>query len=408
MSNVAITVSQLGKRYRVGELQKYKALRDVIADAFRKPFRRNGNSTSTIWALKDVSFEVKHGQAVGLIGHNGAGKSTLLRILSRITEPSTGFARVRGRIGSLLEVGTGFHPELTGRENIFLSGAILGMKKAEIDRNFDSIVDFAEVEKFIDTPVKLYSSGMYVRLAFSVAAHLEPEILLVDEVLAVGDAAFQKKCLGKMGDVAKEGRTVVLISHNMAAIQNLCNVAHLLSRGTLIASGDVTDVVNRYLSEVATTSQECLAGRADRQGNGRLKFEEFIADGAARDQAVMCGAEARFEIKYRGAEPLRNVHVSMAFYNTYGEGVLYLSNELVDRFFEALPATGSLLCKFDRFPLLPGSYSVNLHCTVNGVLADWVKDAARINVEDGDFYGSGKLPPKGYGAVVVPHDWMAL
>jgi lipopolysaccharide transport system ATP-binding protein len=408
MSNVAITASQLGKSYRVGELQKYKAIRDVVADAFRKPFRRNGRSASTIWALKDVSFEIQHGQAVGLIGHNGAGKSTLLRILSRITEPSTGFARVRGRIGSLLEVGTGFHPELTGRENIFLSGAILGMKKAEIDRNFDSIVDFAEVEKFIDTPVKLYSSGMYVRLAFSVAAHLEPEILLVDEVLAVGDAAFQKKCLGKMGAVAKEGRTVVLISHNMAAIQNLCTVAHLLSRGTLIASGDVTDVVNRYLSDVATTSQESLAGRSDRQGNRRLTFEEFTAAGASRDHAVMCGAEARFEIKYRGNEPLRNVHVSMAFYNTYGEGVLYLSNELVDRFFETLPTTGSLICKFERFPLMPGSYSVNLYCTVNGVLADWVKDAARINVEDGDFYGSGKLPPKGYGAVVVPHDWMAL
>jgi len=249
---------------------------------------------------------------------------------------------------------------------------------------------------------------MYVRLAFSVAAHLEPEILLVDEVLAVGDAAFQKKCLGKMGDVAKGGRTVVLISHNMAAIQNLCNVAHLLSHGTLIASGSVTDVVNHYLSDVAAAVKESLACRSDRQGDGRLTFTEFSAGGAAQEQAIACGSGARFEIKYQGKEPLRNVHVSMAFYNTYGEGVLYLSNELVNRFFETLPSKGSLICKFDRFPLMPGSYSVNLYCTVNGVLADWVTDAARVNVEDGDFYGSGKLPPKGYGSVVVPHDWLVV
>jgi len=405
MSAVAISVSQLGKCFRLGELQKYKALRDVVSSALKNPFRRNGRSNPTIWALKDISFDIEHGQVVGLIGHNGAGKSTLLRILSRITEPTTGFARIHGRVGSLLEVGTGFHPELTGRENIYLSGAILGMKKREIERNFDSIVDFAEVSKFIDTPVKHYSSGMYVRLAFSVAAHLEPEILLVDEVLAVGDAAFQKKCLGKMGDVAKAGRTVVFISHNMAAIQNLCNVAHLLSHGQLVASGNVSDVINRYLSDVANSVQESLASRSDRQGDARLKFTQFTAAGSAENQAVMCGAEAKFQIGYTGVDPIRNVHISMAFYNTYGEGALYLSNELVGRFFDIVPAKGSLICKFDRFPLLPGSYSVNLYCTVNGILADWVTDAARVNVEDGDYYGSGKLPPKGYGSVVAPHEW---
>lgn len=405
MVDTAITISQLGKCYRLGELQKYKALRDAIGEALRRPFRRDRSSNHLIWALKDVSLEIKHGEIVGLIGRNGAGKSTLLKILSRITEPTTGSATIRGRVGSLLEVGTGFHPELTGRENIFLSGAILGMRSKEIERNFDSIVDFAEVARFVDTPVKHYSSGMYVRLAFSVAAHLEPEILLVDEVLAVGDAAFQKKCLGKMGDVAKTGRTVVFVSHNMAAIQNLCTVAHLLSHGKLVASGKVTDVIGAYLTEVADSGDESLATRTDRQGDGKVQFLEFRGAGSNGDTAVMCGSEAQFEIKYRGIEPLRNVHISMGFYNMYGDGALYLSNDLVGRSFDQLRGNGVLICKFDRLPLLPGSYSVNLYCTVNGILADWVKDAARVNVEDGDFYGSGKLPPKGYGSVVVPHEW---
>src|SRR5436309_2553944 len=252
MGSTAISISRLGKCYRLGELQKYRALRDVLSDSLRSPFRRKSSrSDQLLWALKDISLEIKHGEVVGLIGRNGAGKSTLLKVLSRVTEPTTGSATIHGRVGSLLEVGTGFHPELTGRENIFLSGAILGMRKKEIELNFDSIVDFAEVAKFIDTPVKHYSSGMYVRLAFAVAAHLEPEILLVDEVLAVGDATFQKKCLGKMGDVAKAGRTVIFVSHNMAAIQNLCNVAHLLSHGEVVASGKTADVMARYLTEVA-------------------------------------------------------------------------------------------------------------------------------------------------------------
>ncbi len=231
MSNIAIRIEGLGKRYRIGKLVRYKTLRDGLADlpgrarravASRWTRQRdettNGASDSHIWALKDMSFEVKRGEVIGIIGRNGAGKSTLLKILSRITEPTTGYADIYGRVGSLLEVGTGFHPELTGRENIHLNGAVLGMKKSEITKKFDEIVAFAETERFLDTPVKHYSSGMYLRLAFAVAAHLEPDILLVDEVLAVGDVAFQKKCLGKMGIVVKEGRTVLFVSHNMAAI----------------------------------------------------------------------------------------------------------------------------------------------------------------------------------------------
>src|SRR6266702_1001943 len=257
MSDRAIRCEGIGKQYRIGERERYKALRDVITDALKGPFRRirqaagraesNCNGKPTIWALQDVSFEVKEGEVLGIIGRNGAGKSTLLKILSRITEPTCGRAEIKGRLGSLLEVGTGFHPELTGRENIFLNGAILGMKKAEIASKFDEIVSFAEVEKFIDTPVKRYSSGMYVRLAFAVAAHMEAEILLVDEVLAVGDAQFQKKCLGKMGDVAKHGRTILFVSHTMPSIQRLCSRCILLEGGSVKVAGEVGRVIEVYL-----------------------------------------------------------------------------------------------------------------------------------------------------------------
>ncbi|MCS7214362.1 MAG: ABC transporter ATP-binding protein [Candidatus Calescibacterium sp.] len=248
-SDTAIRVENLSKLYYIGEAEKYYALRDVFSDFFRSLFRLGGRKKKVreqIWALKDVSFEVKRGEVVGIIGRNGAGKSTLLKILSRITEPTQGYAEIHGRVGSLLEVGTGFHPELTGRENIYFSGAILGMKKKEIDKKFDEIVAFAEVEKFIDTPVKYYSSGMYVRLAFAVAAHLEPEILLVDEVLAVGDAAFQRKCLGKMGEVAKGGRTVLFVSHNMGMITSLCPRAILLENGRIVADGVASETVLTY------------------------------------------------------------------------------------------------------------------------------------------------------------------
>ena len=272
MTDIAIRVENLSKRYRIGQRERYKALRDVLTDVLYAPVRRlslprqwttdDGRRPSIvhrrssavghpspdnyIWALKDVSFEVKRGEVVGIIGRNGAGKTTLLKILARITKPTSGYAEIHGRVGSLLEVGTGFHPELTGRENIYLSGAILGMTKKEIDRKFDEIVAFAEIEKFIDTPVKYYSSGMYVRLAFAVAAHLEPEILLVDEVLAVGDATFQKKCLGKMGDVAKEGRTVLFVSHNLQAISTLTERALLFDQGEMIYSGHTQVALAKY------------------------------------------------------------------------------------------------------------------------------------------------------------------
>lgn len=261
MSDLAIRVQDLGKQYRIGLSQeKYRTLRDSLVGAARAPWlavqsalNRNAadperNTDGRIWALRDISFEVKRGEVLGVIGRNGAGKSTLLKILSRVTEPSAGYAEIHGRVGSLLEVGTGFHPELTGRENIYLNGAILGMKRAEIDRKFDEIVDFSEVEKFIDTPVKRYSSGMYLRLAFAVAAHLEPEILVVDEVLAVGDAEFQRKCLGKMSDVAEQGRTVLFVSHNMSAILRLTQEAIVLDKGRLLLRAPSTEAVDFYMA----------------------------------------------------------------------------------------------------------------------------------------------------------------
>ncbi len=292
MHEIAIRVEGLSKQYRIGERESYKALRDVITDAAASPFRRlsalrakrngqggaesnNGYSplalspppspSATIWALDDVSFEVKRGEVVGIIGRNGAGKSTLLKILSRITKPTKGRAEIQGRVGSLLEVGTGFHPELTGRENIYLNAAILGMRRAEVAKKFDEIVAFAEVEKFIDTPVKRYSSGMYVRLAFAVAAHMETEILLVDEVLAVGDVAFQKKCLGKMGDVARLGRTVLFVSHNLSAIASLCKLGLLLHDGRVSYMGHVAEAVRKYLSRPGQTLNQVIFADSPKQ-----------------------------------------------------------------------------------------------------------------------------------------------
>ncbi len=289
MSDTVIKVKNLSKQYRIGSaVDRHQTFREAMTDTFTYPFRRlrhafnKENATSDknpeyIWALKDVSFEVKQGEVVGIIGRNGAGKSTLLKILARITEPTEGRATLRGRVGSLLEVGTGFHSELTGEENIYLSGTILGMSSSEISRKFDEIVAFAEMEKFINTPVKYYSSGMYMRLAFAVAAHLEPEILLVDEVLAVGDAEFQKKCLGKMGDVAKEGRTVLFVSHNMGAVQALCKAALQLDMGRIVQTGDSISVVSRYLDSAGNMTPWMTWNDDSAPGSEEVKLKSIRA-----------------------------------------------------------------------------------------------------------------------------------
>jgi lipopolysaccharide transport system ATP-binding protein len=339
MSDIAIRVENLSKLYRIGQRESYKALRDTLTDALYTPLRRirsvfqgsNGphaHGENTIWALKDVSFEVKKGEVIGIIGRNGVGKTTLLKILSRLTAPTEGWAEIYGRVGSLLEVGTGFHPELTGRENIYLNGAILGMKKAEIERKFDEIVAFAEIEKFLDTPVKRYSSGMYVRLAFAVAAHLDLEILLVDEVLAVGDAAFQKKCLGKMGDVAKEERTVLFVSHNMFSLQNLCSRGILLGSGQILKEGRIAPVIDEYLGSGWNKSGEvCWPSPDGAPGNQSVRLKAVrIVSGCVVTGDVDIAKESRIEIDYWNLEANSRRLVSIHLYNSKGVCVLTSAN----------------------------------------------------------------------------------
>ncbi len=320
-----ISARNISKQYRIGQREAYGTLRDTLANAFSAPFRRlSGNgraATETIWALRDVGFEVDSGEAVGIIGRNGAGKSTLLKVLSRITEPTTGTIDLYGRVGSLLEVGTGFHPELTGRENIFLNGAILGMQRVEIERKFDEIVSFAEIERFLDTPVKRYSSGMYMRLAFAVAAHLEPEILLVDEVLAVGDAQFQKKCLGKMGEVAREGRTVLFVSHNMMAVQNLCRRAIWLDGGQIVASGESGQVVADYLQHsFSALAEQVWEDIAAAPGNDKVRLRSARvrpATGDVADPLTICTAFV-IEFEYWNLQPGARLDISLHIYNEQG------------------------------------------------------------------------------------------
>ncbi|NLG98781.1 MAG: ABC transporter ATP-binding protein [Chloroflexi bacterium] len=421
MPEYVLRAENLGKKYYIGRKEKYKTFRESLIQAVTAPVERavqvmKGRSqhvsglNQEMWALRGVNFEIRQGDVVGIIGRNGAGKSTLLKILSRITEPSTGRARVRGRVGSLLEVGTGFHPELTGRENIYLNGAILGMRKAEIDRKFDEIVDFAETEAFLDTPVKHYSSGMYVRLAFAVAAHLEPEILLVDEVLAVGDISFQKKCLGKMGDVARTGRTVLFVSHNMAAISSLCSRAFLLDRGELVFEGDVPDAINRYMESTLSACQTPLRQRSDRQGDGRLRFTEvtFINGTGQPVNAAVSGQPLTALLKYETSDgrSARNVDMDLAFYGALGQLLFLCKVQLARGNFEVLPPQGVVACRIPRFPLTPGRYRYKLWCQVNRVTADRIEDAGVLPVEAGDFYGSGYLPNKNpEGIVMVDHEW---
>jgi len=418
MSDIAIRVENLSKRYRIGRREKYLTLSEVLTRSFTAPFRffrRNEHSSDTnhqsqdnyIWALKDVSFEVKRGEVVGIIGRNGAGKSTLLKILARITDPTEGYAEVRGRVGSLLEVGTGFHPELTGRENIYLSGAVLGMKKKEIDKKFDEIVAFAELEKFIDTPVKHYSTGMHVRLAFAVAAHLDPEILLVDEVLAVGDAAFQRKCLGKMEDVAKEGRTVLFVSHNMAAVASLCSKAILLESGKLTKEGEVSKVIENYISSLSMLSENLtVRQRQDRKGSGRVRITDvyLIDQDGRRVREVFSGQKVCFVIEYESSNTLTSPMFEIIICSHSGQPLLHCDNEISGNQFQMLPPIGSVQCCLKRLPLSPGLYRVNVGVESCGEVMDRVSDAFVFQVIEGDFYGTGRLP-RSSGICLVDYTW---
>lgn len=417
MSETAIRTYGLGKEYHIGVLQKkYDRLGDQMADIAMSPFRRarkllRGQATGaaeldeSIWALKDVSIEVKHGEVVGIIGRNGAGKSTLLKILSRITEPTQGYADIYGRVGSLLEVGTGFHPELTGRENLYLNGAILGMRKAEIERKFDEIVAFAEIDKFIDTPVKHYSSGMYVRLAFSVAAHLEPEILLVDEVLAVGDVAFQNKCLGKMDDVARQGRTVLFVSHNMGLMQTLCQRGIFLQDGIIRADGQIADVVDAYLRTLEKLESQDLSEREDRRGHGEVRLIAVqISDGTSSPVSTLkTGGPARFTFYVRGSVP--GMACVFSLYDHLGQAVVsFNSQEQGTEDLYGGGKDGKFVCELDELLLLPGRYRIDVSILGDKRLQDSVQAVESFDVAEGHLRGRPLRQKKKF-RVCMPHRW---
>jgi lipopolysaccharide transport system ATP-binding protein len=372
MSDVVIRAEGLGKQYRIGEREPYLALRDVLARSLRAPARllrrgdaasRNGDSTH-IWALKDVSFEIRQGEVVGIIGRNGAGKSTLLKILARVTKPTRGFAQVRGRMGTLLEVGTGFHPELTGGENIFLSGAVLGMSKGDIRRKFDEIVAFSEVEKFLDTPLKHYSSGMQMRLAFAVAAHLETEILLIDEVLAVGDAHFQKKCLEKVGEVARQGRTALFVSHSMAAVAALCGKGILLEDGRVKSLGPIADLMSRYLSGAESAPQTVqLTSHKHREGTGEVWVTAIsLRDRSGRPRCHFeYGDDLWFDISLECRRPSPPLHCVVEIRTLLGVPVLHLYSVDDPTWSPIVVQAKSIVrCVLSNCDLYPGTYSVSV------------------------------------------------
>jgi lipopolysaccharide transport system ATP-binding protein len=377
MSDAAIRVENLGKMYYIGAVreQRYRTMRDALARGVTAPFRRTGallrgqatgaaELDEQIWALRNISFEVPVGQVLGIIGHNGAGKSTLLKILSRITEPTEGFVEIRGRVGSLLEVGTGFHPELTGRENVYLNGAILGMTRVEIDRKFDEIVDFSGVEQFIDTPVKHYSTGMALRLAFAVAAHLEPEILIVDEVLAVGDAAFQRKCLGLMGKVAQTGRTVLLVSHNMSAVTQLCHRAILLSHGGAVQEGEPNEVVAAYLSSGDAATGSWLRPPEDETPGEEVQMKQVrVLTGSGRPTAIVAYDEDfKIELSYTIRQEIRDLAVLYGLVNARGE-IVWASWDTDSTDLDGavrIPGCYTSTCSVPGRTLKPGRYFLNV------------------------------------------------
>ncbi|HEX4439957.1 MAG TPA: ABC transporter ATP-binding protein [Thermoanaerobaculia bacterium] len=416
MNPLAIRVQDLGKEYTIGHLaerglrtEQYKTLRESLVRLVSSPARliRRKRNSESFWALQDVNFDVTEGEVVGVIGRNGAGKSTLLKILSRITEPTHGFAEIHGRVASLLEVGTGFHPELTGRENTYLNGAILGMKRAEIERKFDEIVAFSEVEQFIDTPVKRYSSGMYLRLAFAVAAHLEPEILLVDEVLAVGDAEFQKKCLGKMGDVAREGRTVLFVSHNMSAVQALCPRSILLRKGGVAIDGPTPEVLREYLGYLNTSAAQAFENNPDRRGDGavRLTGARILDSHGRHVERLVAGTPITLEFGYENTVGADHVEVNLGIINHLGTAVAHFSTKVAGFSVDDLGARGTLTCHIPKLPLPPGDYRVAISVDYKGRDTDKIPNALAFSVDSSTFFPTGRFPKINYGAVLVEHSW---
>jgi lipopolysaccharide transport system ATP-binding protein len=416
-----IEVRNIWKEYRIGHQQNHsESLREMLIRKAKAPMRAfakdsttpERNEVKSFWALRDISFNIAEGEVVGIVGGNGAGKSTLLKILARITDPTQGTVHLRGRMASLLEVGTGFHPELTGRENIFLNGATLGMRKAEILSKFDEIVAFAEVEQFLDTPVKRYSSGMYVRLAFAVAAHLNPEILVVDEVLAVGDMAFQKKCLGKMSEVSRGGRTVLFVSHNMAAVENLCQRGIVLKKGSMAFDGTSKEAIQYYLNHasgnIAMSSHVVeFENSADRKSPlGRLlqKVELFTEGDRPLNEGLPIGARLKLRLHFDLPRPTDSFNIGIGFNNIFGQRVFTAHSCFEpNRVPELRSGRQVFVCDIPSLTLVPGDYSTFLWLDISNAKADSIEDAIRISVIESDYYGTGKVPWN--GTFVLPHRW---
>jgi lipopolysaccharide transport system ATP-binding protein len=405
----AIHVQNLGKEYRLsGGRRGYRTLRESLSNAVRRPFRRPDRER--FWALRDVGFSVEPGEVVGIIGRNGAGKSTLLKVLARITRPTAGRVEINGRVGSLLEVGTGFHPELTGRENVYLNGSILGMSRREIDRKFDEIVAFAEVERFLDTPVKRYSSGMHVRLAFAVAAHLEPEIIIVDEVLAVGDAAFQRKCLGRMKAIGKEGRTVLFVSHNMPTVLNLCGRAILLHAGRVERDGPPDEVVRAYTKGFAAPNGgevdlEHCPHRAPGSPAILRRVTLRNADGVVTD-CFRCGESIEITIDLAVDGALDRPVFGIGFDDHQGQRLFSVATFLSRDVLPAVRRTASVTCRIDDLAVLPGDYTLCVSVgTREQTLMDALENAVALRVVASDFYGNGAAPMANLGPMLVRSSW---
>lgn len=409
-----IQIDGISKRYQLRR-ESHDTLRGMITHRFQNLWKGRKSTSlrkteNYFWALKEVTFDVSEGEVIGIIGRNGAGKSTLLKILSRITPPTQGCVRLKGRVASLLEVGTGFHPELTGRENIFLNGTILGMSRMEIEKKLDEIVAFSEIEKFLDTPIKHYSSGMYVRLAFSVAAHLEPEILIVDEILAVGDVEFQRKSFSKITDIATSGRTVLFVSHNMAAMANLCNRAIVMDEGKSVYIGDAKRAIGFYLDTVKAPPQAIsLRDRMDRKGNGIIRFVDLHLRNECGNEingALMSGDHFSIQLDYcSDNQEQTNPLVAVSLQDTTGVCCLYISTELLGIEIGKVGKCGSFFFDIPRLPLAAGSYSMNLWVSFSREPSDWITNAYVLEVENGDFYGSGRIVPNTHSKFLIDYSF---
>jgi lipopolysaccharide transport system ATP-binding protein len=415
MSDFAIRAENVRKRYRLGQRGGYRVLSEAMSSAFKTALRRGraeADESGYVWALDGVSFEVPEGEFVGVVGRNGAGKSTLLKILSGITEPTEGRIELRGRVGALLEVGTGFHPELTGRENVYLNASILGMSRREVDRKLSDIVDFSGVSRFMDTPLKFYSSGMAVRLGFAVAAYLEPEILVVDEVLAVGDIEFQERCIGKMRDVASAGRTVLFVSHNMTAISMLCPQAMWLEAGRVLFNGATGEAIQHYVeASRGDGDTDWLEGQASRVGSGAVRITSLrIEDehGALYDN-VPSGAPVRFVLGYEatGDADLSQLTLNLVLGPSPNQGIVSFMSDVSGPGLVDAPRVGRAVCEVPELPLMPGHYNLQFSCLIGRDLADKVHQAATVVVTRGDFFGTDRLPPQAelYGPLLVRHAW---